>query len=47
MLAIARKNVIREQLLENKSVRIADLADLLQVTNETIRRDLQIGRAHV
>ena len=41
MLAIARKNVIREQLLENKSVRIADLADLLQVTNETIRRDLQ------
>ncbi len=40
MLAIARKNEIREQLLEKKSVRISDLAEQLNVTKETIRRDL-------
>lgn len=40
MLAVARQKIIREQLKEHKSVRIADLADLLQVTKETVRRDL-------
>ncbi|MCD8323400.1 MAG: DeoR/GlpR family DNA-binding transcription regulator [Clostridiales bacterium] len=41
MLAIARKTAIREQLQEHKSVRIADLATQLNVTKETIRRDLK------
>lgn len=41
MLAFARKNAIREQLQENKSVQITTLAELLQVTKETIRRDLR------
>lgn len=41
MLAIARKQEIREQLREYKSVRIAELAASLNVTKETIRRDLQ------
>lgn len=41
MLAIARKQYIREQLQINKSVRILDLASELNVTKETIRRDLR------
>lgn len=41
MLAVARKAFIREQLQEHKSVRITELAALLNVTNETIRRDLR------
>lgn len=41
MLAIARQTAIREKLREFKSVRIADLAQQLQVTRETIRRDLR------
>ncbi len=41
MLAIARKNAIREQLREKKSVSISDLAEELGVTKETIRRDLR------
>lgn len=41
MLAIMRKNTIREQLQIQKSVRITDLASLLNVTKETIRRDLR------
>ncbi len=41
MLAIVRKNAIREQLQEHKSVRITELAKLLNVTKETIRRDLR------
>lgn len=40
MLAIARKQAIREQLQEYKSVRITELAAALNVTKETIRRDL-------
>ena len=40
MLAIARKNAIRERLQEMKSVRITELASELSVTKETIRRDL-------
>lgn len=41
MLAIARKTAIREQLQEQKSVRITELAEQLNVTKETIRRDLR------
>ncbi len=41
MLAIARKAAIREHLQEHKSVRITDLAAQLNVTKETIRRDLR------
>lgn len=41
MLAIARKSAIREKLQEYKSVRITELADQLNVTKETIRRDLR------
>ena len=42
MLAIARRNAIKEQLQERKSVTIADLASRLNVTKETIRRDLRV-----
>ena len=41
MLAITRREVIREQLKEHKSIQITELAELLQVTRETIRRDLR------
>lgn len=41
MLAIARRNAIKEQLQEHKSVTITDLAARLNVTKETIRRDLR------
>lgn len=41
MLAIARKNFIRQQLREHKSIRITAIAELLQVTKETVRRDLK------
>jgi len=41
MLAITRREVIREQLKEHKSIQIAELAEQLQVTRETIRRDLR------
>lgn len=41
MLAIARKAAIRERLHEYKSVRITELAAELNVTKETIRRDLR------
>lgn len=41
MLAITRRKVIRELLLEQKSVTITDLASQLNVTKETIRRDLR------
>ena len=41
MLAIARRNAIKEQLQERKSVTITDLAARLNVTKETIRRDLR------
>ncbi|MDO5346089.1 MAG: DeoR/GlpR family DNA-binding transcription regulator [Lachnospiraceae bacterium] len=41
MLAIARKQAIRERLQEYKSVQITDLAAALNVTKETIRRDLR------
>lgn len=41
MLAITRKQVIKDLLQENKSVTITDLAMRLNVTKETIRRDLR------
>ena len=41
MLAIARKKAIKELLQEQKSVTITDLAARLEVTKETIRRDLR------
>ena len=41
MLVIARKQAIRERLQEYKSVQITDLAAALNVTKETIRRDLR------
>ena len=41
MLAIARRNAIKEQLQERKSVTITDLSNRLKVTKETIRRDLR------
>jgi len=41
MLAITRKNMIREQLREHKTIQIAEMADMLRVTRETIRRDLR------
>lgn len=42
MLAITRRSAIKAQLLERKSVTITDLARYLQVTKETIRRDLRL-----
>lgn len=41
MLAITRRNVIKDLLQEHKSVTITDLAARLNVTKETIRRDLR------
>ncbi len=42
MLAITRRNVIKNLLQEQKSVTITDLAARLNVTKETIRRDLRV-----
>ena len=41
MLAITRRKVIKDLLQEHKSVTITDLAARLDVTKETIRRDLR------
>ena len=41
MLAITRRNAIKAQLTERKSVTITDLAHRFHVTKETIRRDLR------
>lgn len=41
MLAILRRNKIKEIIAEEKSVSVADLAKSFEVTEETIRRDLQ------
>ncbi len=40
MIAAARRNRIKELLLEEKSVRVTDLAESFKVSEETIRRDL-------
>lgn len=45
MLAIVRQNMIREQLQSQKCVTITDLAQALNVTKETIRRDLSTMEA--
>jgi len=42
MLAVTRRNAIKAQLLERKSVTISDLSHHLHVTKETIRRDLRL-----
>lgn len=41
MLAILRRNKIKEIISEEKSVSVADLAKRFEVTEETVRRDLQ------
>lgn len=41
MLPIARKNKIKEIIIEKKSVTVAELTVLFKVTEETIRRDLK------
>lgn len=41
MLPIARKNKIKEMIIEKKSVTVSDLTNLFNVTEETIRRDLK------
>ena len=41
MLALTRKNQIRELILEKKNVTVSELAKLFSVTEETIRRDLK------
>lgn len=46
MLAITRRNAIKDQLMERKSVTITDLAQKLNVTKETIRRDLRLMEEH-
>lgn len=40
MLAIERQRVILDKLNEDKSVRVVDLSKLFNVTEETVRRDL-------
>ena len=48
MNAIERKRYILDELQRNGSVVITDLAERIQVSSMTIRRDLnEIGRAHV
>ena len=41
MLAIERRNEILERLREEKRVVVSELSRLYQVTEETIRRDLE------
>ena len=41
MLPIARKNKIKEIILEQKSVTVSELTNIFKVTEETIRRDLK------
>ncbi len=41
MLAITRKNKIKEIIIEKKSVTVSELSSFFNVTEETIRRDLQ------
>ncbi|MBU9714216.1 DeoR/GlpR family DNA-binding transcription regulator [Evansella tamaricis] len=41
MLPIARKNKIKELIVEKKSVTVSEMTKLFQVTEETIRRDLK------
>lgn len=41
MLPIKRKNQIKEMIIEQKSLVVADMTKLFNVTEETIRRDLK------
>lgn len=41
MLPVARKAKIKEIIMEQKSVTVAALTSLFNVTEETIRRDLK------
>lgn len=41
MLAIERKKAIKEQIIEKKSIIVAELTKQFKVTEETIRRDLK------
>ncbi len=41
MLALTRKNKIKELILEQKNVTVSELASFFSVTEETIRRDLK------
>jgi len=41
MLAITRKNKIKEITIQKKSVTVSELSEVFNVTEETIRRDLQ------
>ncbi|MBP5160321.1 MAG: DeoR/GlpR transcriptional regulator [Lachnospiraceae bacterium] len=41
MLAVERKNQIKDLMLEKKSVTVVELAKLFSVTEETVRKDLQ------
>lgn len=40
MLAVERKNLILEKLQENKKVVVSELSEIFEVSEETIRRDL-------
>ena len=42
MLAITRKNKIKEIIIQKKSVTVSELSKTFNVTEETIRRDLQL-----
>ncbi len=41
MLAVARKNKIKNMITEKRSVSVAELSKTFEVTEETIRRDLK------
>ena len=41
MLAIERRNAILAKLKEDRKVVVSDLSELYNVTEETIRRDLE------
>lgn len=41
MLAITRKNNIKDMLIERKSITVTELSKTFEVTEETIRRDLK------
>ena len=42
MLTLERQEKIKDMLLENKTVQVAELSDLFKVSFETIRRDLKV-----
>ena len=42
MLAIERRNKTKEIITEKKSITVVELAEMFDVTEETIRRDLKI-----